>query len=78
MANWCKSVFPVTSSPVENSSPEVAELRTLIHRQQAENHEFHQQAAYWESRHRDNLKRINALERKAEPKPRVFRALLLA
>src|SRR5271165_7018346 len=29
---------------------------------QAENHEFRQQAGYWKSRHRDNLKRINVLE----------------
>ena len=64
------------SSPVVNLSPEVAELRTLVHRLQAENHEFRQQAGYRKSRHRDNLKRTNVLERKAEPIPMVFRALL--
>ena len=63
---------------MENLSPEVAELRALVHRLQAENHEFRQQAGYWKSCHRDNLKRINALERKVEPTPMVFRALLAA
>ncbi len=52
------------ASPVENLSPEVAELRALVHRLQAENHEFRQQAGYRKSRHRDNLKRIKALEGK--------------
>ncbi len=52
------------ASPVENLNPEVAELHDLVHRLQAENHEFRQQAGYWKSRHRDNLKGINALERK--------------
>ena len=36
------------------------------------------QRRYWNSRHRDILKRINALERKVEPTPMVFRALLAA
>jgi hypothetical protein len=63
---------------VENLSPEVAELRALVHRLQAENHEFRQQAGYWNSRHRDILKRINALGRKVEPTPMVFRALMTA
>jgi len=63
---------------VDNLSPVVDELRAEIHRLQAENHEFRQQAANWKSRHRDNLKRINALERKVEPTPMVFRALLAA
>jgi len=66
------------ASPVENLSPEVAELRALVHRLQAENHEFRQQAGYWKSRHRDNMKRINVLERKVELTPMVFRALLAA
>jgi hypothetical protein len=60
---------PVNISDVPFSSP-------LVHRLQAENHEFRQQAGYWKSRHCDNLKCINALERKAEPIPMVFRALL--
>jgi len=59
-------------------SPEVDELRALVHRLQAENHEFRQQAGYWNSHHCDILKRINALERKVVPTPRVFRALLAA
>jgi hypothetical protein len=58
--------------------PEVAELRALVHRLQVENHEFRQQAGYRQRRHRDNLKRINALERKIEPAPMVFRACLAA
>jgi len=66
------------ASPVENLSPEVVELRALVHRLHAENHEFRQQAEYRESRHRDNLKLINWLERKVEPTPIVFRALLAA
>jgi len=33
---------------------------------------------YWKSRHRDNLKRTNALERKVETIPTVFRALMAA
>ena len=66
------SHFPLElASPVENLSPEVAELRALVHRLQAENHEFRQQAGYRKSRYRDNLKRINALERKPEPKPMI-------
>ena len=64
--------LPELVFPVENLSPEVAELRALVHRLQAENHEFRQQAGYWKSRHCDNLKCINALERKAEPIPMVF------
>jgi len=66
------------ASPVENLSPEVDELRGEVHRLQAENHEFRQQAGHWKSRHRDNLKCINAFERKVEPTPMVFRALLAA
>ena len=83
MANWSRPVFPVTvlpelASPLDNLSPEVNELRALVHRLQAENHDFRQQAGYWKSRHRDNLNRIKVLERKVEPTPRVFRALLAA
>ena len=70
--------LPELASPVVNLCPEVDELRTLVHRLQAENHEFRQQAGYWNSGHRDILKRINALERKVEPSPMVFRALLAA
>ncbi|MGZ6075282.1 MAG: hypothetical protein ACXWOA_15605 [Isosphaeraceae bacterium] len=66
------------ASPVENLSPEVAELRALVHRLQAENHEFRQQAGYRTSRHRHNIKYINALELKIEPTPMVFRALISA
>ena len=66
------------ASPVENLSPEVDELHALVHRLQAENHEFRQQAGYWKNRHRNNLKRITALERKVEPTPMVFRAFALA
>jgi hypothetical protein len=32
--------LPELASLVENLSPEVAELRALVHRLQAENHEF--------------------------------------
>ena len=32
--------LPELVFPVENLSPEVAELRALVHRLQAENHEF--------------------------------------
>ena len=70
--------LPELASPVESLSPQVAELRALVHRLQAENHEFRQQAGYWRSRHRDNLSRINMLERKGEPIPMVFRALIIA
>jgi hypothetical protein len=63
---------------VENLSPEVAEPRALVHRLQAENHEFRQQAGYRKSRYRHNIKRINVLERKIEPRPVVFRALISA
>jgi hypothetical protein len=70
--------LPELVFPVENLSPEVAELRALVHRLQAENHEFRQQAGYWKSRHCDNLKCINALERKGVPIPMVFRALIIA
>ncbi|MBV8311963.1 MAG: hypothetical protein JO344_16395 [Planctomycetaceae bacterium] len=59
-------------------SPEVDELRAEVHRLQAENHDFRQQAGYWNSRHRDNLNRVNVLELKVGPTPRVFRALLAA
>jgi len=56
------SHFPLElASPVENLSPEVAELRALVHRLQAENHEFRQQAGYRKSRYRHNIKRINEL-----------------
>jgi hypothetical protein len=63
---------------VDNLSPEVAELRVLVHRLQAENHSFRQQAGYRKSRHRHNIKRINVLELKGEPIPMVFRALIIA
>ncbi len=56
--------FPELASPVESLGPEVDELRALAHRLQAENHQFRQQAGYRSSRHRNNLKRINTLERK--------------
>jgi len=68
--------LPELVFPLENLSPEVAELRALVHRLQAENYEFRWQAGYWTSRHRDNLNHINTLERKGEPIPMVFRALL--
>jgi transposase len=45
---------------------EVAELRAEVQRLQRENLELRQQAAYWKSRHRDALQRINELERKVE------------
>jgi transposase len=51
---------------VENSSPEVVELRAEVHRLQAENLKLRQEAGYWKSRHRDALKRITALEKKVE------------
>ncbi len=66
------------ASQVENLSPEMDELRALVHRLQAENHEFRQQAGYWERRCRHNMTSVNMLERKVEPKPMVFRALLTA
>ena len=44
--------LPELVFPVENLSPEVAELALrLVHRLQAENHEFRQQAGYWKSPH---------------------------
>jgi len=70
--------LPEVASPVENLSLEVDELRAEFHRLQAENHGFRQQTAHWKSRHRDNLKHTNELERKCEPTPMVFRALLAA
>jgi hypothetical protein len=36
--------LPELTSPVENLSLEVDELRALVHRLRAENHEFRQQA----------------------------------
>ena len=59
--------FPGQHTPVENLSLEVAELRARVHRLQAENHEFRQHAGYRKSRHRDNINRINMLERNGEP-----------
>src|SRR5208282_4316906 len=53
-------------SPVENSSPEVVELRAEVHRLQAENLKLRQEAGYWKSRHHDALKCITALEKKVE------------
>jgi hypothetical protein len=38
------------------------ELRAEVHRLEAENLEFRQQAGYWKSRHREALNRITALE----------------
>ena len=73
-----QSLPPGVGLPGGNLSPEVAELRAEVHRLQAENNEFRQQAGYRKRRHRDNLKRINALERKVEPTPMVFRALMAA
>ncbi len=67
--------LPELASPGENLSPEVDELRAEFHRLQAENRGFRQQTAHWKSRHRDNLNRVNALERKVEPTLMVFRAL---
>ena len=62
---------PSGSSPewidsVENSSREVVELRAEVERLQRENLELRQQVGYWQSRHRDTLKRIAALEQKIE------------
>src|SRR5208337_3225563 len=57
---------PELDSPVEFSSPEVAELRAEVHRLQAENLELRMQAGYWQSRYRDAQKRITALEKKVE------------
>ena len=62
---------PSGSSPelidsVENSSREVVELRTEVQRLQRENLELRQQVGYWQSRHRDSLKRIAALEQEIE------------
>jgi len=54
------------------------ELRVLVHRLQAENHEFRQQAGYRESRYRHNIKPVNVSERKFKPTPMVFRALRIA
>ncbi len=62
---------PVNISNVPFTSP-------LVHRLQAENHEFRQQAAYWKSRYRHNMKSVNTLEPKVEPTPMVFRVLLTA
>ena len=62
---------PSGSSPelidsVENSSREVVKLRAEVERLQRENLELRQQVGYWQSRHRDALKRIAALEQKIE------------
>jgi hypothetical protein len=45
----------------ENLSPEVAELRALVHRLKAENHEFRQQAGHRKSRYRYNMEHVNTL-----------------
>ncbi len=72
--------LPELASPVENLSPEVAELRALVHRLQAENHSFRQQAAYRKSRNSHNMKHINVLELKivTSQKYRLFRFLVRA
>jgi len=57
---------PELIDPVENSSREVVELRTEVQRLQRENLELRQQVGYWQSRHRDSLKRIAALEQEIE------------
>src|SRR5271166_2385036 len=55
---------PELIDPVENSSREAVELRAEVERLQRENLEFRQQVGYWQSRHRDALKRIASLEQK--------------
>ncbi len=67
MANWSNvclpsHFLPELASPVENLSPEVAELRALVHHLQAENHQFRKQAGHRRSRYRHNMKRTNVLE----------------
>src|SRR5271165_1661319 len=57
---------PELIHPVENSSREVIELRAEVERLRRENLEFRQQVGYWQSRHRDALKRVTALEQKVE------------
>jgi len=47
--------LPELVSLVENSSPEVAELRAEVHHLQAGNHEFRQQAGHRKSRYRYNM-----------------------
>jgi hypothetical protein len=66
------------ASPVENLSPEVDELRALVHRLQAENPRIPPAGRVLEEPPRDNLKRITALERKVEPTPMVFQVLRAA
>jgi transposase len=51
---------------VETLRLEVAELRDEVQRVRRENIELRQQAAYWQSRHRDALQRIAGLEQKVE------------
>src|SRR5271165_1246524 len=57
---------PELIDPVECSNWEVLKLRTEVQRLQRENLELRQQVGYWQSRHRDSLKRIAALEQEIE------------
>src|SRR5271166_2705962 len=57
---------PELLDPVECSNWEVLKLRTEVQRLQRENLELRQQVGYWQSRHRDSLKRIAALEQEIE------------
>jgi predicted secreted protein len=70
--------FPESVDLVEIPCQELVELRADRRRLERENLELRQQVGYWQSRHRDTLKRINALELKHEPTPMVFRALISA
>ena len=57
---------PELIDPVECSNWEVLKLRTEVQCLQRENLELRQQVGYWQSRHRDSLKRIAALEQEIE------------
>ena len=57
---------PELIDPVECSNWEVLKLRTEVQRLHRENLELRQQVGYWQSRHRDSLKRIAALEQEIE------------
>ena len=59
-------LLPELIDSVENSSREVVELPPKSSRLQRENLELRQQVGYWQSRHRDTLKRIAALEQEIE------------
>jgi transposase len=63
----CPSDFvPESVALVESQSQELFELRADRRRLERENLELRQQVGYWKSRHRDDLRRIAALEQRIE------------